>query len=106
MDMTTLKPTEMFEPRAVKWIKSVCGEEMSTVSALMSSSHWSRVQAAIDQGIQQANTRAVSNVARIKKWTVLSNDFSVDGGELSPTLKMKRFHIAKMYKDIIDEMYV
>jgi len=105
MDMTTLKPTENLEPRAVKWIRSICGHEYKTVSELMSSEHWSFIEAAIDDGIQAANSKAVSNVAKIKKWKVLKKDFSIDGGELSPTLKLKRFHVAKMYKDIIDEMY-
>ena len=103
--MATLTPTEIFEPKAVKWIKRVTGEEINTVSELMSSSKWRLVEEAVDAGIERANNKAVSNVARIKKWTVLKKDFSITGGELSPTLKLKRFHVAKMYKDIIEEMY-
>ena len=105
IDMATLTPTEIFEPKAVKWIKRVTGEEIKTVSELMSSSKWRLVEEAVDAGIERANNKAVSNVARIKKWTVLKKDFSITGGELSPTLKLKRFHVAKMYKDIIEEMY-
>ena len=103
--MTTLTPTERLEPRAVSWVKKVTGEKLETVTELMKSEKWSLVEDAIAAGVERANDKAVSNVARVKKWKVLKKDFSIIGGELSPTLKLKRFHVAKMYKDIIDEMY-
>ena len=56
-------------------------------------------------GLERANTKAVSNVARVKAWRVLPKEFSVEGGELSPSLKLKRFYVAELYKEIIDEMY-
>ena len=56
-------------------------------------------------GVERANSRAVSNVANIKKWTVLPREFSVDGGELGPSLKLKRFHVVDMYRDTIENMY-
>ena len=34
-----------------------------------------------------------------------SREFSVDGGELGPSLKLKRFFVAEKYKDDIDQMY-
>ena len=71
----------------------------------MGSGQWAKVEAALLAGIERANTKAVSNVARIKKFRVLKKDFSVDGGELSPTLKLKRSVVAKMYEHIIEEMY-
>ena len=105
MDLTTLTPTENLEPRAVTWVKKVTGQDISTVSELMNSQYWEIVVKAIDEGIEKANDKAVSNVARIKKWKILKKDFSIAGGELSPTLKLKRFYIAQVYKDVINEMY-
>ena len=72
----------------------------------MTSPDWKKVHQAIEDGIQNANAEAISNVARVKKFKVLENDFSVDGGELSPTLKLKRSVVAELYKDIIEQMYV
>jgi long-chain acyl-CoA synthetase len=40
-----------------------------------------------------------------KKIGLLENDFSVDSGELTPTLKVKRRVIDKNYKSVIDGLY-
>ncbi len=42
---------------------------------------------------------------QIRKFTLLDHEFTLDAGELTPTLKVKRFAIAKKYKDVIDAMY-
>jgi long-chain acyl-CoA synthetase len=42
---------------------------------------------------------------RIKKLTLLAKEFSVESGELTPTLKVKRRVIEQKYKDLIDRMY-
>ena len=42
----------------------------------------------------------------IKYFRILPNDFSVETGELTPTLKLKRRIITEKYKSIIDLMYV
>jgi len=55
--------------------------------------------------MQRANKKAVSNAARVQKFTVLSKDFSVAGGELGPTLKLRRPIVTKMYEAVIEAMY-
>ena len=100
-----MKPTDNLEKVTRDWVKKVCGKDFTKISELLSSSDWSNVEAAIDAGIEAANSKAISNVARIKKFRVLSKDFSVDGGELSPTLKLKRNVVAQMYESEIEEMY-
>lgn len=42
----------------------------------------------------------------IKYFAVVANDFSIEGGELTPTLKLKRKVILEKYKDIIEDLYV
>ena len=100
-----MKPTEKLEKQTAAWVRAVCGRDIQTVTELLSSQAWPQVEAGIDRGIEEANSRAISNVARIKKWKVLRKDFSVDGGELSPTLKLKRFKVDEMYKEEISQMY-
>lgn len=42
----------------------------------------------------------------IKKFVILSQDFSVEGGELTPTLKLRRKVIYEKYKDRIERLYL
>ena len=57
------------------------------------------------RGIEEANEVAVSNVAKVKKWRLIEKEFSVDGGEIGPSLKLKRFYGAKKYQGEIEQMY-
>ena len=42
---------------------------------------------------------------QIKRFTLLPNPFSMESGELTNTLKIKRNVVAKNYKELIDKMY-
>ncbi|CAD7952043.1 unnamed protein product [Amoebophrya sp. A25] len=46
-----------------------------------------------------------SNACKIQKFKILPLDFSVEGEELTPTLKLKRSFVMSKYKTLIDEMY-
>jgi len=46
-----------------------------------------------------------SNAAKIQKFTILPIDFSVQTGELTATLKLKRSVVDEKYEDIIEKMY-
>ena len=46
-----------------------------------------------------------SEFEKIKKFTLLPKEFTIDSGELTATLKVKRKVIAKKYKSLIDKMY-
>ncbi|MBP6705530.1 MAG: long-chain fatty acid--CoA ligase [Vicinamibacteria bacterium] len=43
---------------------------------------------------------------KIKRITLIPHEFSIDAGELTPTLKVKRRVVEARYKDLIDRMYV
>lgn len=58
----------------------------------------------IERAVADAN-RAVSRVEHIKKWAVLPSEWTVDRGELTPTMKLKRRTLHSNYRNEIEEMY-
>ena len=49
-----------------------------------------KVKKYIQECVDRTNQKAVSRAAQIKKWRILGMDFSIPGGELTPTMKVKR----------------
>ncbi len=47
----------------------------------------------------------LSNYERVRKFVLLSKPLSLEGGELTPTLKMRRKVIEEKYQNLIEEMY-
>jgi long-chain acyl-CoA synthetase len=50
-------------------------------------------------------TPNLAKYERIKKVALLENEFTVEGGELTPTLKVKRRVIDEKYRDVIEKIY-
>ena len=46
-----------------------------------------------------------NHVEQVKKFELLSNEWSIDTGEMTPKLSMKRKVIMEKYKDVIDRIY-
>ena len=63
------------------------------------------VAKAIQEGINLANNDSESNAKKVQKWRILRKDFSVPGGELGPTLKMKRHIVLQQYAELVDGFY-
>ncbi len=59
-----------------------------------------RFQEIIDEMNQNFN-----HVEQIKKFALLPKEWSIDGGELTPTLKLKRKIILSKYADKINRIY-
>jgi len=59
----------------------------------------------LDEGIKMANSKSTSRAQFVGKYSVLPTDFSERGGELTPTLKLKRGEASKIYADVIEAMY-
>ena len=60
--------------------------------------------ASIDKAMEEMNNR-LSNPEKIKKWALLVNNLSIENGELTPNLKLKRLVISQKYAKIIDSLY-
>ena len=81
----------------------------------------------LQAGIDRYNLRATSSAQRVQKWTLLPTDFSIpgerkknfkhafallivtlayiQGGEMGPTLKVKRHLVMQKYKENVDKLY-
>lgn len=62
------------------------------------------LQDEIASSVEHVN-RGLSHVEQVKRWRVLSRDFTVAAGELTPTLKVKRNVVNERYADVIADLY-
>ena len=63
-----------------------------------------KVHELIEMEIEQRN-KNLASYEGIKKFEILPRDFSIEGGELTPTLKVKRKAVVEKYKDEIESLY-
>jgi long-chain acyl-CoA synthetase len=62
------------------------------------------VREAVQQIIDGANQK-YAKVAQVKRFAIIDHDFSIESGELTPTLKMKRNVINDRYAPVFDQLY-
>ncbi|KAL6039669.1 hypothetical protein STEG23_012399, partial [Scotinomys teguina] len=103
LDPATSEPTDNLTEQAVEFCQRV-GSRASTVSEIVGQRD-EAVYQAIEEGIQRVNANAAARPYHIQKWAILKRDFSISGGELGPTMKLKRLTVLEKYKDIIDSFY-
>ena len=63
------------------------------------------LKAAIQKQIDEVNVK-LARVEQVKKFTILSRQFSIETGELTPTLKIKRKLVNQNFAREIEAMYV
>ena len=60
--------------------------------------------AAIQSAVDEAN-KAVSKAEAIRKFVILPVDFTEEGGQLTPSLKLKRAVVMKEFAGEVDALY-
>ena len=50
-------------------------------------------------------TAGLSQYEKVKRFSLIENEMTIDGGELTPTLKLRRRVVDEKYKSVIDKMY-
>jgi long-chain acyl-CoA synthetase len=60
---------------------------------------------ALVQGYVDELNATLNRWETIKKFVILDEDLSVESGELTPSLKLKRKHVEESYQDLLDKMY-
>ena len=62
------------------------------------------LRAEIQRAVDEAN-RAVSRAESIREFRILPSDFTIEGGELTPTLKVKRNVVLTTRSEVITDIY-
>lgn len=101
VDADTLEPKSTLATPALDWCKEI-GSKAKTIEEALNDE---LVRKAIQEGVDRTNQQATSNAQRIQKWNLLPTDFSVPGGELGPTLKLKRHFVEKRFDTQIRNFY-
>jgi long-chain acyl-CoA synthetase len=63
-----------------------------------------KVRGEVDDRIEKVNEK-FARVEQVKKFAILPRDLSQEGGELTPTMKVKRAVVAEKYADQIEKLY-
>jgi long-subunit acyl-CoA synthetase (AMP-forming) len=89
------------DPEKLMAIAEQVGSSAKDPEAAAKCQHiWSYLNGQIDNVNQR-----LARVQAVKKFKIITTDFSVDGGELTPTLKLKRRVINEKYAGDIEGMY-
>ena len=98
----TMEPTNILSSAAVEWCREF-GSKANTVEEAMVDPD---VKREIQEGISRVNSSAISNAQRVQKWCIIPTDFSLPGGELGPTLKLKRHFVLEKYQRQMNKLYM
>ena len=62
------------------------------------------IQKLLDQEVDGVN-RTLARVEQVRRFTILDRRLEEEDGEVTPTMKVKRMNIARMYAEVIEAMY-
>jgi len=83
------------------WVKLTGKPEGSTVVDLVNDAD---LNAEIQKAVDEAN-KAVSNAEAIKKFAILTTDWTIDGGQLTPKQSIKRAVVMKEHAEEVEALY-
>jgi len=97
------QPTDRLDPEVRQWLEGL-GCKATTAQELIDEDN-DNVREAIKKALEKVNEEAISKAQKIHKFMIAPTDFSLAGGELTPTLKVKRSFVMEKYSKEIDNMY-
>ena len=89
----------------LKEVTDVLKEIGSDASNIVEAINCDKTRLFIQKTFDEVNSKAISRAQLVRKWTMLPKEFSFEGGELTPTMKIKRKVVAQKYLKIIEKMY-
>jgi long-chain acyl-CoA synthetase len=88
------------ESEAREYLRS-CGTEVGDGESLAANP---AIRELIEAHVREGNEK-LSKFETIKRFTILEGDFTVAGGELTPTLKVRRDFTGRKYREALDALY-
>jgi len=85
-----------------QWLAQVGKPASTTIAEVV---HDPALIAEVQTAVDDAN-RAVSHAEAIKKFTILPTDWTEEGGQITPSLKLKRNIVQSEFADQIAALYV
>lgn len=104
-DPVTLEMSDQMDAGAWEWCKSVGCSPKSVSDLVNNRDQYEAVWDAVMEALNNVNKDSSSKAAKVRKFVILPTEFSIAGGELGPTLKIKRFAVEKKYEQEIAHMY-
>lgn len=102
MDGPQAAPTNELTPEVVDYIKENLGSTVKTTEdAIKDSAVLTYIQKCVDE----TNTFSISRAAQVRKFKLLPAEFTIAGGEMTPTMKLKRKFTEKKFAEVIDQLY-
>ena len=102
IDMKTGVPSKNLMTEARTFFKDKLGVDVKTTDEAIAEP---KISEFVKKCIEETNKKSVSRAAHIRKFKLLPEDFSIPGGELTPTMKLKRKVTEKKYQQFVDEMF-
>jgi long-chain acyl-CoA synthetase len=88
--------TEALEP----WLKGKGKPTAAVADVTQDADLIAEIQSAVDEA-----NKAVSKAEAIRKFTILPVDWTEEGGQLTPSLKLKRAVVMKEFAKDVDALY-
>ncbi len=102
VDPKTGQPSQNLTPETQSFFKKTLDLDIKTSDQACKEP---KVAEFIQKCIEETNKKSVSRAAHIRKFKLIPVDFSIPGGELTPTLKLKRKVTEKKYIAFVEAMF-
>jgi long-chain acyl-CoA synthetase len=82
------------------------GDRMPYLTALFTvNGKPAEARTAVERAVKDVN-RQLASFEQIRKFRILDRDFSIERGELTPTMKIRRSRVLENYRALVGEMYM
>jgi long-chain acyl-CoA synthetase len=82
------------------------GDRMPYVTALFTvNGSPEEVRGSVERAVKDVN-RQLASFEQVRKFKILERDFSIEEGELTPTMKVRRNRVLENHRGLVSEMYM